>query len=261
MLRPFCASTNSEKLRVKSYTWLTQQPSLLMGHQRGPRLLGAPIASGRETARHTGGHHGEITRELGVVTILGAPFVELCNRLSHREAGEHLAVRVFPGPQEALVELCHALQQDALVVRSLQGQGGDRVDVSWGHSMLFQRWRRPRPEPPDTGVVSPPAVPGQPQRDTPHTFRLTATRHVHSGHSASRPQPWAPPLAREQGAGTRDRGPGRRSWCLAEVSVQMAAWYPYCMSLDDSARILSYQELPTSLQCREAMVVVYLSTK
>src|SRR6266581_9749977 len=180
------------------------------------RYLGSPIARGRETARHTGGHHGEITRELGVVTILGAPFVELCNRLSHREAGAHLTVRVFPGPQEALVELGHALQQDALIVRPLQGQGGDRVDGSWWHRMLFQRWRRPRPAPPDTGVVSPPAVPGQPQRDTPHTCRLTATRHVHLGHSASRAQPWAPPLARERGAGTRDRGPGRRSWCMAE---------------------------------------------
>ncbi len=91
--------------------------------------------------------------------------------------------------------------------------------------MLFQRRRRPRPAPPDTGVVAPPAVPGQPQRDTTHPCPLTATRPVHLGHRAWWAQPWAPPRARERGAGTRARGPGRRPWCWAEVSVPMAVWY------------------------------------
>src|SRR6266704_1338116 len=65
--------------------------------------------------------------------------------------------------------------------------------------MLFQRRRRPRPAPPDTGVVAPPAVPGQPQRDTTHPCPLTATRPVHLGHRAWWAQPWAPPRARERG--------------------------------------------------------------
>jgi hypothetical protein len=114
-------------------------------------VLGAPSARRRETPRETGGHHGEIAGDLGVVAILRAPLVELRDRLRQRETGEHVAVGILPGSKEALVELRHALQHDGLVVRPLQGQNPCRVDMIWGHSMLFQRERRPRPAPPDQG--------------------------------------------------------------------------------------------------------------
>src|SRR5207245_3418398 len=92
----------------------------------------------------------KIARELGVVAILRAPLVELRHRLRHRKAGEPLAVRILPGTQQALVQLTHVLQQDPLVFRPLSGHTCCRGEVLWGHSLLLQRWCRPRPAPPDT---------------------------------------------------------------------------------------------------------------
>src|SRR5215471_38199 len=127
----------------------TQRPGALVGHRRGPRLLGAPRASRRETPCEPGRHHGKIARELRVVAILRATLVELRHRLRHREAGQPLAVRIFPGTKQALVQLTHVLQQDTLVFRPLSRHTYCRGDVLWGHSILLPRWRRPRPEPPD----------------------------------------------------------------------------------------------------------------
>src|SRR5438105_12023880 len=40
---------------------------------------------------------------------------------------------------------------------------------------------------------------------------------------------------------------------MRTVEFITALFYTYCLSSNDSARVLSYQELPTSIQCGEAM--------
>src|SRR4029450_8752165 len=117
------------------------QLGALWGQRRGPRLLGALSASRRETPCETGRHDGKIARELGGVTIRRAPLVELRHRLRQREAGPPLAVRTLPGTQQALVQLTHVLQQDALVLRPLAGPPSCHGDVLWGHRLLLPRWR------------------------------------------------------------------------------------------------------------------------
>src|SRR5215831_5059169 len=113
-------------------------------------LLDAPSASRRETPGEPGRHDGKIAREFGVVAILRAPLVELRHGLRQREAGQPLAVRSLPGTQQALGQLTHVLQQEALVFRPLAGPTSCRGNSLWGHSSLLPRWRRPRPAPPDT---------------------------------------------------------------------------------------------------------------
>src|SRR5215510_7590664 len=77
----------------------------------------------------TGRHHGKIARELGVVAILRAPLIELRHRLRHREAGLPLAGRILPGAQQALIQLTHVLQQEALGFRPLSGHHACRGAV------------------------------------------------------------------------------------------------------------------------------------
>ena len=121
-----------------------------MGQRRGLHLLDAPRACRRETPREPGRHDGKIARELGVVAIRRTPLVELRHRLRQREAGLPLAGRILPGTQQALVQLTHVLQQDALGFRPLSGHHACRGAVLWGHRLLLPRWRRPRPAPPET---------------------------------------------------------------------------------------------------------------
>src|SRR5262245_16088780 len=91
--------------------------------------LGAPSAHRRETPGEPGRHHGKIARELGVVAILRAPLIELRHRLRQREAGLPLAGRILPGTQQALIQLTHVLQQEALGFRPLAGHPDDRGAV------------------------------------------------------------------------------------------------------------------------------------
>src|SRR4029434_5316544 len=85
-------------------------------------------------------HHSKIARELGVVAILRAPLVELRHRLRQRETGQLLAIRSLPGTQQALVQLTHVLQQDALVFRPLAGPTDGHGNLLWGHGGLLLRY-------------------------------------------------------------------------------------------------------------------------